>query len=346
MPLAGCYAVAQVFSLIALLVAVLVSIAGLVALAQALGAHTYWPLPPSWPGRMTGTTGNPINLAGFGLLGLWLALLAGGDGGFAAGLSRRYRVAARGMAAVGAACGLLAIVLAVTRAAYLGVAVALVGAIVLLARRRRTRALIVLGAVLAVLLAGAFVRLAGGSSSGSLAGRLGATHTHTGALDSSDRVRLKLWKEAVDGIGDRPLLGYGAGAFVVADRLHRPQDLRVSEPWKVASDPHSVPLLVGSTTGVPGLLLVGGIVALIGASVGRRVWRTAPPDRSAGPAPRARPECRAPRARPTSGLRPPRSLTWGLLASSCWSVPSMLRRLCLWRSSPAPHWDDRSPARA
>jgi O-antigen ligase len=270
---------------LALLVAVLVSIAGLVALAQALHVHTYWPLPSSWPGRMTGTTGNPINLAGVGLLGLWLALLAGGDGGFAVGRSRRSRVAARVVVAVGAACGVLAIVLSVTRAAYLGVAVALVGALVLLVRRRRTRALVVLGVVLAVLLAGAFVRLAGGSSSGSLAGRLGATHTHAGALDSSDRVRLKLWQEAVAGIGDRPLLGYGAGAFVVADRLHRPRSLRVSEPWKVASDPHSLPLLVGSTTGLPGLLLVGGIVALIGASIGRRVWQAAPPPGSAGAAP-------------------------------------------------------------
>ena len=269
----------------ALLVAVLVSITGLVALAQALGAHTYWPLPHSWPGRMTGTTGNPINLAGAGLLGVWLAVLAGGDGDFAAGLARRSRVAARVVLTVGAACGLLAIVLSVTRAAYLGVAVALVGAIALFVRRRRTRALVVLGAVLAVLFAGAFVRLAGGDSSGSLAGRLGATHTHTGALDSSDRTRLQLWKEAVAGIGDRPLLGYGAGAFVVADRLHRSRSLRISEPWKVASDPHSLPLLVGSTTGVPGLLLLGAIVALSGASIGRRMWRTASshPPASSGP---------------------------------------------------------------
>ena len=260
---------------LALLAAVLMSITGLVALAQALGAHAYWPLPSTWPGRMTGTTGNPINLAGFGLLGIWLALLAGGDGGFAAGLAGRSRVAARVVVAVGAACGLLAIVLSVTRAAYLGVAAALVGAIVLLVRRRRTRALVALGAVLALLLAGAFIRLAGGNPASSLAGRLGATHTHAGALDSSDRVRLKLWKEAATGIGDRPLLGYGAGAFVVADRLYRPRDLRVSEPWKVASDPHSVPLLVASTTGVPGLLLVGAIVALTAAGIGRRVWRTA-----------------------------------------------------------------------
>lgn len=286
---------------LALLAAVLVSIAGLVALAQALGAHTipwlgehtYWPLPTSWPGRMTGTTGNPINLAGVGLLGLWLALLAGGDGGFAAGLSERPRLAARAVVAVGAACGLLAIVLSVTRAAYLGVAVALVGVVVLLVRRRRARILIVVGVVLAVLLAGAFVRLAGGRSSGSLAGRLGATHTRAGALDSSDRVRLKLWHEAVAGIGDRPLLGYGAGAFVVADRLHRPRSLRVSEPWQVASDPHSVPLLVGSTSGVPGLLLLGAIVALTAAAIGRHVWRATAPfgfagaaDDSAGAPPR------------------------------------------------------------
>ena len=116
---------------LALLAAVLMSVTGLVALAQALRlaeeglrVHTYWPLPSSWPGRMTGTTGNPINLAGFGLLGIWLALLAGGDGGFAAGLAGRSRVAARAAVAVGAACGLLAIVLSVTRAAYLGVAAA------------------------------------------------------------------------------------------------------------------------------------------------------------------------------------------------------------------------------
>jgi len=148
---------------------------------------------------MTGTTGNPINLAGVGLLGLWLALLAGGDGGFAAGLSERPRLAARAVVAVGAACGLLAIVLSVTRAAYLGVAVALVGVVVLLVRRRRARILIVVGVVLAVLLAGAFVRLAGGPLVG-LAGRAPGRHAHPcRSSRPSDRVRLKLWHEAVAG---------------------------------------------------------------------------------------------------------------------------------------------------
>ena len=62
----------------------------------------------------------------------------------------------------------------------------------------------------------------------------------------SDAKRMDLWNEALSATADRPVAGLGAGAFVVADRLYRPAERRAMTPWALASDPHSLPLLVAS----------------------------------------------------------------------------------------------------
>jgi len=90
-------------------------IAVLVALMQAIGVGTPWPYRAIWFGRVSGTTGNPLNLSGLCLLGVWLAVLA------AAGALPRSRRIVAGVAALVAALGLI---LSVSRAADAGVVLA------------------------------------------------------------------------------------------------------------------------------------------------------------------------------------------------------------------------------
>jgi O-antigen ligase len=217
--------------------------AGVIAVAQRSGASGLWG-GAVINGRVGGPTGNPIMLAGLSLLGVWLA----------AGLPSWPRRSATRLVALAGAVGAAAcLVLTVSRAAYLGVAVGLVVLAVAWALQRRRRSLVVLGAVCAM---GLVATLGYGLTSGghaSLLSRLGGDQI--GGLTRSDALRVALWREGLDGVAWRPLTGVGSGAFVIADRLYRaPQD-RVRQPWAVASDPHSLPLLVASTSGVPGLLL-------------------------------------------------------------------------------------------
>jgi O-antigen ligase len=260
--------------------ALAVSWAALVALLQARGVETWWRAGGGWPGRWTGTTGNPINLAGLSLLAAWLGVLATGSD---------LRSWLRAAAGVGCAFGLVGTALAVTRASYLGLAAALVVVAVGWVYSRRWRALAVVGALLCVLLVGGLVQLSSGGGRTVLQ-RFQATRT-AAALSRSDSKRVQLWREALQATADRPLVGYGAGAFVVADRLHRPAARLVSDPWNVATDPHSVPLLLAAVSGVPGVLLGAALCVLAALALVRR------PRRLFGTSPEAS------RAEPVAGLR-------------------------------------------
>ena len=240
------------------IVSAVVIVAAVVALAQALGATGLWGGVASRD-RLTGTTGNPISLGGLGLLAVWLG----------AGLPQWRRFGATWIAgAAGTAAGLLAVIFSVSRAATAALAVcAVVLGVMWLRSRRRATFIALAAAVAIVVIAGA--AYAAGPGSSVLTRFQGSPK---GGLNSSDDKRVELWGEALHGVASRPLAGVGSGAFVVVDRLYRPVERRIRNPWALASDPHSLPLAVASTSGLVGVL--GGAVLcwLLVARLWRR-WR-------------------------------------------------------------------------
>lgn len=230
--------------------------AGVIALAQVAGAPGLWG-GAVVDGRAAGPVGNPIALAGLCLLGVWLA----------AGLSSWPAGSATRVAAVaGAVGGATCLVLTVSRAAYLGVAVGAATLAVTWVLERRRRAL----AILAISCAAVLVATLGyGLALGGDGGLLSRIGEDTGGLTRSDSLRLVLWREGIAAVAWRPTTGAGSGAFAIVDRLYRPADDRMRRPWALSSDPHSLPLLVASTSGVPGLLLA----VVFAVMLVRRVWR-------------------------------------------------------------------------
>jgi hypothetical protein len=236
--------------------------AALVAVAQRAGASGLWG-GAVVNGRVAGPTGNPITLAGLSLLAVWLA----------AGLPSWPRWSVTRVAALaGVLGGVTCLLLTVSRAAYLGVAVGVAVLALALIVERRRRALLILASVC---VAGLMATLGYGLASGADANLLSRLHGgQAGGLTRSDSLRVALWREGLAGASWRPLSGTGSGAFVLADRLYRAPKDRVRQPWALASDPHSLPLLVAATSGLPGLLLAAAFAALF-------VWTTWPRGRGA-----------------------------------------------------------------
>ena len=266
------------------IVSAVVIAAAVVALAQALGATALWGGVASRD-RLTGTTGNPISLGGLGLLAVWLG----------AGLPQWRRFGATWMAgAAGTAAGLLAVVFSVSRAATAALAVcAVVLAVMWLRRRRRATIVALAAAVAIVVIAGAAYSAGPGSS---VLTRFQGSPK--GGLNGSDDKRVELWGEALQGAASRPLAGVGSGAFVVVDRLYRPVERRIRNPWALASDPHSLPLAVASTSGLVGVLVGGFLCWLLVVRIWRR-WR--PPAHMDGEGPHQRLEAK-PRNEPEPEL--------------------------------------------
>jgi O-antigen ligase len=257
----------------------------ILTLTQATGGTTPWGGVNLSNGRMTGTSGNPVNTAGLSLLAVWLGGLAFFGGGLPP-WSRR-------LAAVGAVCGLVPIVLSVSRAAYIGLAVAAVLLVAALLLRRRWRSVAVLGVVAVLFVAGtmAYSSRSGGHIAQTVPGSIvaqdaSATAAGTGpSLSDSDTQRIEFWRVALDAVQERPILGYGPGAYAAAYRLFVPAARLQAEPNTVVSDPHNMPLLLASTIGIPGLLLAltllaGGVLVLV-VRAGKSLWRREPePDGS------------------------------------------------------------------
>jgi O-antigen ligase len=264
-------------------VALVLSLAAAIALVQAAGGSFLWTVVKPWPGRMTGTTGNPITLAGLSLLAVWLGAWLVSPGGPGRGRGRALR-ARRAVAWAGVAAGVVANALAVTRASYAGAAAGLVVLAVVAWHARRRRTLAAIGVAAVALCASALVTVPGGhNDSRSLSTRIGQSQAAGGGLNKNDAKRLGLWREALDGFKARPLLGYGAGAFVVVDRRHQASSRRFKVTGRIASDPHSLPLLVAATMGWPGLLLATSFGLLIALALARAAWREAraPPEQRA-----------------------------------------------------------------
>ncbi len=278
--------IAIVWAISALLV-----LLALVAVVQALGGQVYWDAVGEWHGRWTGTTGNPLAMAGLSLLGLWLLGLLVSDGVWerpqrAARRSqgaRRLSHATRWAAGIGVAAGLTANLLAVTRSSYLAWMSGLVLVVAWLIRRRRHRKFIVALVPLAVVVACAVLLVPDGHGrSTSLFKRVEVIRATAGRVGSSDSRRLDLWRTGVKAVAARPLVGFGSGAYIVADRLFRPASLRDRVPERFSSDPHSLPLLVGSQTGFVGIVLFGGLCVLIGVGLWRLASALTAPQAPAG----------------------------------------------------------------
>jgi O-antigen ligase len=229
-----------------------------VAVLQAASVSTWWGSAGVVGGRVTGTLGNPVHLAAFGLAGVWFAVAA-------ADTLRSDRVWRAVLLAAGVA-GAVCIVLSVSRAAYLGGLAAAVYLLVVWVLARRRVLVVALCVVLAALAAGALVYASDSGSGGTVWSRLTAVSTQ-GDLGAGDVKRTGLWQEGLSAVAARPLTGYGPGAFVVADRLYADPADKIVHPWAFASDAHSLPVELAATGGLVALLLVvAGVVAGVWSS--------------------------------------------------------------------------------
>lgn len=245
--------------------------------AQAAGLETPWDTSFMEQGRMSGTLGNPVLLAGASLCSVWL--------GGRALLTSEFRGARAWVVAVGAAAGALMLVSAVSRAGYLGWAAAALMLVLVLARRRAWRRVGALLAV-AVLLGLLTVAYSPESQSAAASGVLASRVTDQVALSESDQGRVEFWEAGLSALVERPLFGYGAGAYATAYRFHVSAERLRSLPSTVVSDPHDLPVLIGSTMGVPGLALAFVLFALAATAWWRSGRASRDPDIAywAGPA--------------------------------------------------------------
>lgn len=165
----------------------------------------------------------------------------------------------RVLAGTGGSVALAALVLALSRGAWLGAGVGVVALAVLLpgARRRIGVAALGAGAAAVVLLA-----LAPGSPAKVVEERLG---TFAEPSATPDQLRPRAWRLAGELVGAHPVLGVGPGGFAsAADRAGRGE---VSG----AVHAHGLLLTVAAEGGVVGVVLLGGLATSLGAATWRGV---------------------------------------------------------------------------
>jgi putative inorganic carbon (hco3(-)) transporter len=198
--------------------------------------------------RATSVFGDPNELGAFAAVvlvvagGLWLA-----------GRQRWERL----LAAAGGTLALAALLLSLSRGAWLGAVVGTIGLAVLLPEARRRIAVLVVAAIgaAAVLLA-----LAPGAPAEVAEERLG-TLTSPGA--NPDELRPQAWRLAVDLIGEHPVLGIGPGGFVAAAEVAGRGEVSGAE------HAHDLALTVGAEGGLVGVVLLAGLAV----SLGTVTWR-------------------------------------------------------------------------
>ncbi|NLE74139.1 MAG: O-antigen ligase family protein [Actinobacteria bacterium] len=233
-----------------------VLVTGVVAIVQMWGGSTVWSGAEAFweQGRMTGSSGNPVNLSGMCLFAVWLGAVALTR----ADLPRSARVAA----ASGAVMGLVGQVLAIGRAGYIGLMVGAVVCAAALLLVRRWRAVLLVGLAAVMVLGLTLMYSASlGEEVGGIASRV--EESATGELSLGDQYRTEFWRIALDAVREKPVTGYGQGAYVVAYRAFVSPETAAAQPNTAVSDPHQVALLLASGSGVPGLLLGGGVLVSV-----------------------------------------------------------------------------------
>ncbi len=194
-------------------------------------------------GRSAGLFGNPVYLAELLCGGLWLAL------------SRLERRAAPVAAVLVIAAG---IELSGSRAA-LGLAVLAVVVAVVRAPRH-TRVLLVAAVAGGLALGAVVAAVAPGATT--------ASDRVSGVAVASDgiRPRAETWKGGLAALADRPLWGWGPGAFLAAAGPHRTSAVaRTEGPDVMFADAHDAVVESAVTTGIVGLgLLLVWLAAAVG----------------------------------------------------------------------------------
>lgn len=202
--------------------------------------------------RPSGVFGDPNELGSFASM---LLLVAVGT------LLGRTRLPMRVLAGVAAALGAGALILSLSRGAWLGAGIGFVGLLVLLPGARRT--------VFAVLAVGALLGLAIGAFRATspevavVRDRLGAV---TRSFDSPYDNRPQIWAEARREIAARPWLGSGPANFPLASA--RPG----SEARTIGAEhAHNVVLTVAAEAGLPAAGALIGMTIAVGLAVRRAV---------------------------------------------------------------------------
>lgn len=236
------------------------------ALAQSSGHDPYvWEPFRGEGGRAFSTLGNPIFLGAYAAsvalvaFGLWME---SGPGGLGWGWAT--------VAGMGAAVT----VLTASRAAWFGLAVGVVGLAALAFRRGRGgRATVgwVCVAVVATLLVGGVLAVAPHDRATTV-GDTAATLVEPGASRNSGR--MAIWAISLRMIADRPLLGFGPDSMGAHFNEYRTEEYDRAEGLdRFADKPHSALLEWGVETGLPGAVLMSGLVAALLAAVGWALFR-------------------------------------------------------------------------
>lgn len=189
-------------------------------------------------GRAMGLMGNPVQLGALCAAAMWLAV----------GKSRDRLVPS--LVALGVLAG--AVQLSGSRVALVaGIAAVLYAAV----RAGMRRGGLLAGAVVVGVLLSMLVPSPGGSS----------TQRVTGATSSGLGPRVALWRSAADGLVDRPLVGYGPGRFYVgATPRTNLATARYTGGDTLYADAHNFVVEYATTTGVLGLIALGGFLIVAG----------------------------------------------------------------------------------
>jgi len=231
---------------------------GLRVLGVPVADPVAWNHPHLSQERTIATFGNPDYLAAWLVVALPLAL---------SWLLTIRRPAARWAALSAWVLVAVAMILTLTRAAWVGAAaggtVWVAWALAALPRPERTRILrFLLGAgALLVLLLGAVVTMqAEKAGPFTVAARL---QSFRDFQDLSFRTRLFFWKSALITTAENPLAGTGPGGFPAAALQHRDlEPVETRYPPRTPENPHNQYLTVAAETGLPGLLLLAGLLVL------------------------------------------------------------------------------------
>ena len=200
--------------------------------------------------RATSVFGDPNELGAFAGVVLVVAC------GYGLAATRRGE---RLLAGAGGALALAALLLSLSRGAWLGAVVGVAALALLLpdARRRIGRLVVAAGAAAVVLLA-----LAPGSP-GEVAEERLSTLTKPGA--NPDELRPLAWRLAGDLMAEHPLLGIGPGGFTPAS------DLAGRGEVSDTAHAHNLLLTVGAEGGLVGVALLLGLAGAVGTATWRRV---------------------------------------------------------------------------
>ena len=240
----------------------------LVSVAVALYSIWQWALSPDLVTRQPSTIGNPSYVGGYLvihiLLGMFLAMKATG----------MIRLLYLEIVVIGVA----ALYLSGTRASLLGLAsgLAVVGGLTAtFSSRVSVRRLGLAGLTLGIMIVGGWAlwvmnRVDEVNPVPSLIGRL------TTITDPATVARLRAWKIALKGIGDKPMLGWGPNNYAAVFNRHFEPMVPPARDWFDRA--HNVALDVTVTSGFVGLLVFLGLLG----SVMWALFRGAGPQRASG----------------------------------------------------------------